>query len=194
MKRKSNLERKTKETEIKLGLELECEEESKINSGIPFFDHMLTHIAKHGFMKIDLISKGDIEVDFHHTVEDIGITLGKALSQALGDKTGINRYGWSSIPMDETIANVSLDLSGRSVMVFNVNFTGEKIGNFDVELIKEFFMALSQNAGINLHINVPYGDNNHHIAEAIFKAFGWALKAAVSKSGLKGIPSTKGVL
>ncbi len=194
MEKKSKIERTTKETQISLELELNCEAEPVINTGIAFFDHMLSHIAKHGNVKLLLQAKGDIEVDFHHTVEDAGIVLGKAIVEALGDKKGINRYGWSSIPMDETLANVALDISGRPVFVFHVEFTGPKIGDFDTELVKEFFRALSNSAGLNLHINVPYGDNNHHIAEAIFKAFGWALRIAVSPSGLKGIPSTKGVL
>jgi imidazoleglycerol-phosphate dehydratase len=194
MEKKSKIERKTKETQISLELELNCEADSTIETGIAFFDHMLSHVAKHGNVKLNIKAKGDIEVDFHHTVEDIGIVLGQAIIQSLGDKKGINRYGWSSIPMDETLANVSLDISGRPVFVFNVQFTGLKVGEFDTELVKEFFRALSNSAGLNLHINVPYGDNNHHIAEAIFKAFGWALRIASAPSGLKGIPSTKGVL
>ncbi len=194
MNRKTNIKRTTKETSIDFEIILNSEEESKIDTGIAFFDHMLSHIAKQGNMYLNISATGDIEVDLHHTVEDIGIVFGQAIAEVLGDKKGINRYGWASIPMDETLANVSLDISGRVSFIFNVNFKSEKIGTFDVELVKEFFNAFSQNAKMNLHVNVPYGDNNHHIAEGIFKAFGWALKVAVAKSGLKGIPSTKGVL
>jgi imidazoleglycerol-phosphate dehydratase len=194
MQKKSKIQRKTKETDISLELVLQSEQESKISTGIPFFDHMLSHIAKHGNMQINLCAKGDIDVDYHHTVEDVGIVLGQALVKALGDKAGINRYGWASIPMDETLANVSLDISGRSVMIFNVDFKEGKIGGFDTELVKEFFSAFSRHAGINVHVNVPYGDNNHHVAEAIFKSLGVSLRIAVSDSGLSGIPSTKGVL
>ncbi len=192
--KKANIERKTKETSVKLELILETESDSKIDTGIAFFDHMISHIAKHGNMQINLKVQGDIQVDFHHTVEDTGIVFGQAITDALGDKKGINRYGSASIPMDETLANVALDISGRSVLVYNVIYTGEKIGEFNTELVKEFLRAFCQHAGLNLHVNVPYGENNHHIAEAIFKALGKALKTAVSDSGLSGIPSTKGVL
>ncbi len=194
MNKKSKIERKTKETQINLELVLQSEEDSKIDTGIAFFDHMLSHIAKHGNMQIKIQVKGDIAVDFHHTVEDTGIVFGQALNQAIGDKKGINRYGYASIPMDETLANISLDISGRSVLVYNVKYTGEKIGDFNTELVKEFLRAFSQHAGLNLHVNVPYGENNHHVAEAIFKALGKALSLAVADSGLKGIPSTKGTL
>jgi imidazoleglycerol-phosphate dehydratase len=155
---------------------------------------MLSHVAKHGSNLIKIEAKGDIEIDFHHTVEDIGIVFGRAIKEALGDKKGINRYGYASIPMDETLADVSLDICDRSVFVYNVTFKNSKIGDFDTELVKEFFAALSQSSGMTLHINVPYGENDHHIAEAVFKSFAKALKSAVSFSGDNTIPSTKGVL
>jgi len=194
MERKSTIKRKTKETDISFEIILEKEEEAKINTQISFFDHMLEHIARHGNVKINISAIGDINVDFHHTVEDVGIVFGNALVEALGEKKGINRYGWASIPMDEALANVSIDFSGRACLVYNVIFKNDKIGNFDVELIREFFQALCQNAKMTLHINVPYGDNSHHVAEAIFKAFGKALRTATAYSGLNDIPSTKGIL
>jgi imidazoleglycerol-phosphate dehydratase len=194
MERKSVIKRETNETKINLELSLLKQGQSEINTGIPFFDHMLSHVAKHGSNLIKIEAKGDIEIDFHHTVEDIGIVFGRAIKEALGDKKGINRYGYASIPMDETLADVSLDICDRSVFVYNVTFKNSKIGDFDTELVKEFFAALSQSSGMTLHINVPYGENDHHIAEAVFKSFAKALKSAVSFSGDNTIPSTKGVL
>lgn len=194
MNRKSKIERNTQETKIFLELELDSTKQSNIECNIPFLEHLLSHIAKHGHLYLNLKAKGDIEIDYHHTVEDIGIVLGKAILESIGDKKGINRYGYASVPMDETLANVSLDLSGRSALVFNASFNSGKIGDFDAELIKEFMRALCQHAQMTLHINVLYGENNHHIAEAIFKSFGLALKMAVSLTGTNEIPSTKGVL
>lgn len=193
--RKAQIKRKTYETDIDLEMILESSEESSIDSGIPFFDHMLTHIAKHGRICIKLKCDGDLEVDGHHSVEDIGISMGLALKEALGDRKSIRRYGHFSLPMEETLANTALDLSNRPFLAYNTPLSTEKIGNFDVELIKEFFRALSLNGGITLHINVPYGENLHHIAEGIFKSFGHALKMAVSiDPDIEGVLSTKGVL
>ena len=191
--RTAKIERKTKETNVTVELNLDGEGKYEIDSGIGFLDHMLTHLSKHG--KIDLIvkAKGDLEVDAHHTVEDIAICLGEGLIKALGDKKGIARYGNSSVPMEDTLANIALDLSGRSSCVYNVNYDTEKIGDFDVECIEEMLRSFSNNGKFNLHINVPYGTNSHHIAEAVFKAMGQALAEAVKIVG-GDIPSTKGIL
>jgi imidazoleglycerol-phosphate dehydratase len=165
----------------------------EIDTSIGFLDHMLTHLSKHG--KVDLVvkAKGDLKVDAHHTVEDIGICLGECLTKALGDKKGIARYGHSSVPMEETIANVSVDLSGRPNCVYNVDYRTHKIGDFDVECLEEMLRSFSNNGKFNLHVNVPYGANSHHIAEAVFKGLGQALAAAVKIVG-GDVPSTKGVL
>ena len=191
--RTAKIERKTKETNVTVELNLDGEGKYEIDSGVGFLDHMLTHLSKHG--KIDLIvkAKGDLEVDAHHTVEDIAICLGEGLIKALGDKKGIARYGNSSVPMEDTLANVALDLSGRSSCVYNINYGTEKIGDFDVECIEEMLRSFSNNGKFNLHINVPYGTNSHHIAEAVFKAMGQALAEAVKIVG-GDIPSTKGIL
>ena len=191
--RTAKVTRKTSETDINLELNLDGVGQYTIDTGVGFIDHMLAHLSKHS--KIDLIvnAKGDLEVDAHHTVEDIAICLGQALCEALGDKKGINRYGSSSIPMEDTLANVSLDLSGRPSFVYNVNYQTEKIGDLDVECIEEMLRSFSNSGGMNLHINIPYGSNSHHIAEAIFKALGQSLSQAVKIVG-GDIPSTKGVL
>ncbi len=195
MSRYAKIIRRTKETEINLELSLDSSEESEIHSGIPFFDHMLNHITKHGRIHLKLKNKGDLEVDGHHSVEDIGICLGMALKDALGDRKSIKRYGHFSLVMEEALANVALDLSNRPHLVYNTPLRTEKIGTFDVELIKEFFRALSLNGGITLHINVPYGENLHHIAEGIFKSFGHALREAITiDDTIDGFLSTKGVL
>ncbi len=195
MTRQAKIHRKTHETDISLDLTLESNEESSIDSGIPFFDHMLSHVVKHGKLCLKLKCTGDLEIDGHHSVEDIGISLGQALKEALGDRKGIRRYGHFSLPMEETLANVALDLSNRPHLLYDTPLDTEKIGDFDVELIKEFFRALSLNAGITLHINVLYGENLHHIAEGIFKSFGHALKEAVSiDPDIKGVLSTKGMI
>lgn len=195
MKRKGEIHRHTNETDISLSVELESFNESEIQSGISFFDHMLSHIAKHGQIYLKLSAVGDLEVDDHHTVEDIGICFGQALVKALEEKIGIKRYGHFSLPMEETLANVSLDLCNRSFLIFNTPLGQGKVGNFDIELVKEFFSAVSRHSGMTLHINVPYGENWHHISEAIFKGFGHALKEAVSIDPLnKGVLSTKGTL
>src|SRR5215470_4591751 len=162
--------RKTKETEIALRLNLDGSGKSEIATGVGFFDHMLTHLAKHSLMDLTVKASGDTHIDDHHTVEDISLVLGTALDKALGDKTGIFRYGWASIPMEDTLADVALDLSGRPAFTFNVAFPSKKIKTFDVELIQESLRSLANSAKMNLHVNVPYGKNSHHIAEAIFKA------------------------
>lgn len=194
--RKSSLKRKTKETEISLEINLDGSGKYQIDTSIPFFDHMLTLMSKHGLIDIKIKAKGDIDVDYHHTVEDIGIVLGKSLKEALGSGAGIKRYGSSSVPMDEAIANVSLDISGRPYLVYKVAMPKRsKIKNFDADLVEDFFQALVSNSGITLHIDVPYGRNVHHIIEAIFKAVGRALRDAIEiDPRVKGIPSTKGRL
>ena len=191
--RAAKIHRKTKETDVTAELNLDGVGKYEIDTGVGFLDHMLTHLSKHG--KIDLLvkAKGDLDVDAHHTVEDVAICLGQVLVKALGDKKGIARYGHSSVPMEETIANVSIDLSGRSSCVYNVDYRTDKIGDFDVECIEEMLRSFSNNGKFNLHINVPYGTNSHHIAEAIFKGLGQALGAAVKITGTD-TPSTKGIL
>ena len=191
--REASLIRTTKETDIELSLALNGGNDIVIDTGIGFFDHMLTLFARHGNFDLVVKCKGDLNVDAHHSIEDIGIVLGKALKEALCDKYGIRRYGSALIPMDETLAEVALDLSGRSYLVFNAAFTTDRIGEFPTEMAEEFFRAVADNAGMTLHINLRYGKNNHHIAEGIFKAFGHALKDAVALDG-SGILSTKGVL
>lgn len=195
MPRSADLSRSTYETKIDMSINIDGLGVSHIHTGIGFFDHMLTHIAKHGFIDMDISCDGDLEVDCHHTVEDVGIVLGKCLALALGDKAGIKRYGWAVIPMDETLVLCSLDLSGRDVFVYDAEFTVPTLGMFDTEMVEEFFRALSQNSGMNLHIRVLAGSNNHHIAEGIFKAFGKALDMAVTvDERIEGTLSTKGTL
>jgi imidazoleglycerol-phosphate dehydratase len=191
--RTAKTHRQTKETDVTIELNLDGLGKYEIDSGIGFLDHMLTHLSKHS--KIDLIvkAKGDLKTDAHHTVEDIGICLGQALVEALGDKKGIARYGHSSVPMEETIANVSVDLSGRPSCIYNVEYRTDKIGDFDVQCLEEMLRSFSNTGKFNLHINVPYGTNSHHIAEAIFKGLGQALGAAVKIVGTD-VPSTKGTL
>lgn len=193
--RNATIERKTNETAIKLVLELDGTGVYQIQSGVGFFDHMLSHIVKHGFLNLELIAKGDLEVDAHHTVEDIGIVFGQALKQALGDKTGISRYGQAIIPMDDALALVALDFGGRPYLKFQADLGKGQLGNFDLELAEEFFQAVAARAGMNIHIRLLEGNNLHHCLEAIFKAFGRALAAAVQfDERVKGVPSTKGVL
>ena len=193
MMREASLIRKTNETAVELCLSLDGEGKSEIETGIGFFDHMLTLFARHGGFDLEIHCDGDLFVDAHHSIEDIGIVLGDAIKEALGDKNGIRRYGSALIPMDETLAEAALDLSGRSYLVFNAEFTAERIGEFPTEMAEEFFRAVADRAGMTLHINLRYGKNNHHMAEGIFKAFGHALKDAVAIDG-GGILSTKGVL
>jgi len=191
--RTASIHRQTKETDITCRLNLDGVGQYEIDSGVGFLDHMLTHLSKHG--RIDLVVKatGDLHIDPHHTTEDIGLCLGDCLLSALADKKGIARYGHSSVPMEDALANVSLDLSGRPACVYHVEYRSNKIGDFDVECIEEFLRAFSNSGKFNLHVNVPYGSNSHHIAEAIFKALGQALAVAVRIVGTD-IPSTKGQL
>ena len=191
--RKAKISRKTNETDITVQINLDGLGKYQIDTGVGFLDHMLTHLSKHS--KIDLVvkAKGDLNVDAHHTVEDIGICLGQCLAETLDDKKGIARYGYSSVPMEDALANVSIDLSGRASCVYNVEYRTDKIGDFDVECIEEMLRSFSNTGKFNLHINVPYGANSHHIAEAIFKALGQAFGIAVKIVG-KDIPSTKGTL
>jgi imidazoleglycerol-phosphate dehydratase len=195
-KRSAEITRKTRETQIRLALDLDGAGNASARSGVGFFDHMLDLLARHSLIDLTLDAKGDLEVDAHHTVEDVGIVLGQALEKALGEKRGIYRYGWAIVPMDESLAQVAIDLSGRPAFVFNVKFPRGTIGDFPVELVEEFFKSVATNAKMNLHITVPYGTNNHHISEAIFKATAKALRQAVSPDPRNpgGMPSTKGSL
>ncbi|MEK6683418.1 MAG: imidazoleglycerol-phosphate dehydratase HisB [Nitrospirota bacterium] len=194
--RRAEVQRKTTETQVKIRLDLDGTGQSRVQTTMPFLDHMLTLMAKHGRFNLTVIARGDTEVDFHHTVEDIGIVLGETVAKALRDKQGIKRYGSFSVPMDEAIARVDLDLSGRPYLIYEVPLPKKKmIRNFDTELIEEFFKAFVVHSGITLHVNVPYGKNPHHILEAIFKAFGRALDQAVQPDArTRGVPSTKGKL
>ncbi len=193
--RKSELTRKTKETDIKINIAFDGEGKSSINTGIPFLNHMFELFARHGFFDLDIYAKGDIEVDYHHTIEDIGIVLGDAIKKALGTKKGINRYGFFILPMDEALAVVSLDLSGRPYLAYDVKVPVESVSGIDVRLFHEFFQALVVNAGITLHIKLLAGEEAHHIFEAIFKAFSKALNQAASENPkIKDVLSTKGIL
>lgn len=194
--REYQINRKTKETDITLSLSLDGKGESKIDSGCGFLDHMLTLFASHGGFDLTLTCKGDVEVDDHHSVEDIGICLGQAFSKALGDKRGICRYGSMILPMDETLILAAVDLSGRSHLAFDLPIRAKKIGTFDTELIEEFFVSLVRNCPMALHIKLLSGKNSHHIAEGAFKAVARALRGAVSidPKGADTVPSTKGVL
>jgi imidazoleglycerol-phosphate dehydratase len=195
MTREGQIERTTKETSIKLSLRLEGEGPSKIDSGVPFLDHMLTLFSRHGLFDLTIAGKGDVEVDYHHTVEDVGICLGEAFRKALGDMKGIVRYGNAVVPMIEALAAVTVDISARPHLVYNVPLKSEKVGRFDVELVEEFFRSFAQSSGACVHVNVGYGSNAHHTVEAVFKAFGRAMSEAVRiDPRIKGVPSTKGVL
>lgn len=198
MARRSEIERKTRETQIQIRLELDGgqnEDAVRVSTGIPFFDHMLTLFAVHGFFELDVSARGDIEVDCHHTVEDIGLVLGDAIDQCLGERTGIVRYGHAVTPMDDALAAVTVDLSKRPYLAYHIPGLRGDGRIFDVALAKEFFRALSNRAGMNLHINVQYGDNEHHVLEAVFKSLGRALSQAVSAdSRIRGVRSTKGSL
>ena len=195
MSRTAAIERITKETRIKLSLTVDGSGIAAICTSVPFLDHMLNLFARHGLFDLDVEASGDIDIDFHHTVEDIGIVLGEAFKQALGEKKGIRRYGQSTVPMDETLASVAVDISGRPYLVYHVNLPKVKLGEFDVELAREFFQAFANHCGLNLHINVMYGDNVHHIIEACFKAFARALDSASQLDPrVEGVMSTKGML
>ncbi|MBR3458456.1 MAG: imidazoleglycerol-phosphate dehydratase HisB [Selenomonadaceae bacterium] len=193
--RDATIDRVTAETEIHLTLELDGSGESRVDTGCGFLNHMLTLFAAHGRFDLEVVCRGDVEVDDHHTVEDIGIALGQALARALGEKRGITRYGTFFLPMDETLAFVSLDISGRPFLVYECDGMAPMIGGYDTELTEEFLRALAVHAGLTLHVRVLYGTNSHHKVEAIFKALGHALRIAVSKDPrVEGIPSTKGML
>jgi imidazoleglycerol-phosphate dehydratase len=196
MERKANIERKTKETDIRLELNLDGKGLSEIASGIPFIDHMLSLMAAHGFMDIQVRASGDTEIDDHHTVEDLGICLGMAISEALGEKKGIRRFGQATVPMDEVLSRVVIDISNRPFLAYRVSLGASKTGKFDVTLVKEFFRALVNYSGITMHVDLICGDDAHHIAESIFKAFGRALDQAVGIEERLGseVPSTKGLL
>ena len=196
MSRTAAITRTTKETDIYLSIDLDGTGKVEAKTGVGFLDHMLDHLGKHSLTDIAVTAKGDLHVDDHHTVEDVAICLGEAIKQALGNKAGIRRYGFASVPMEEALANVAIDLGGRFAMVFNVPFSGGKIGTFDVQLVDEFLRRLAAVAGMNLHVNVPYGGNDHHIAEAIFKSLARAFRAAktIDRARAGEVPSTKGVL
>ena len=195
MARTAHIHRKTAETEIDLELSLDGRGQGKSATGVGFLDHMLVLLAKHGAMDLSVRASGDLEVDQHHTVEDVGIVLGQAVREALGDKAGIRRYGHFTLPMEETLATVAIDLGGRAFFVFQAEFPTDKIGQFDAELVADFWQAFSANALCNLHVVVPYGRNSHHIAEAIFKAAARALRIAVEPDPrIADVPSTKGTL
>lgn len=194
--RQTNIERNTAETKIKLYLNLDEQRNGQINSGVGFFDHMLTLWARHGNLTLDLLCSGDLEVDAHHTIEDCGIVLGKALGELLNDKTGLTRYGNAFVPMDEALVHAVVDLSGRGYLAWHAKFPpGAMIGTMPAEMIEEFFRAVAINAQITLHIRLLYGSNLHHMSEAIFKAFAQAIKIALKKdTTITGVLSTKGVL
>ncbi|MFB3894351.1 MAG: imidazoleglycerol-phosphate dehydratase HisB [Phycisphaerae bacterium] len=194
--RTAKITRATKETKIELAVNLDGSGDVDAQTGVGFLDHMLDHLGKHSLTDIAVKAKGDLKVDDHHTTEDVAICLGQAIAKALGDKAGIRRYGCASVPMDETLANAAIDLSGRPAVVFNVKFAGPKIGTFDTQLVEEFLRRMAVVAGMNLHVNVPYGANDHHVAEAVFKAVAQAFRAAKELDpARKGqVPSTKGTL
>jgi len=194
--RRAEITRNTLETKIRVALDLDGTGASKLATGIGFFDHMLDQVARHGVIDLTVEAKGDLHIDAHHTIEDVGITIGQALAKALGDKKGLRRYGHAYVPLDEALSRVVVDLSGRPGLVFNVPFTRATIGEFDVDLVREFFQGLVNHAGITLHIDALRGDNSHHQAETVFKAFARALRMAVEADSRAAgaIPSTKGTL
>ena len=194
--RSGKIERKTAETEIYVSLKLDGTGKYKINTGVGFFDHMLEQLARHSLIDLGVEANGDTHIDDHHTVEDTGIAFGQALDQAIGDKLGINRYGWCLLPMDETLIRTALDLSSRPFLYFDIDMPTDKIGSFDTELVREFFQAVSTHGGITLHMEKLHGFTSHHIAEAAFKSFSKSLRVAIEKDArnLKALPSTKGAL
>jgi imidazoleglycerol-phosphate dehydratase len=195
MPRTAIIDRKTAETQIHLELNLDGAGQSQISTGVGFFDHMLTLLAKHGALDLNVQAKGDLHVDQHHTVEDVGIAFGQAIKQALGDKAGIRRYGHFTLPMEETLVTTAVDLSGRYALVFQVTFPSQKIGDFDSELVEDFWQATAANALMNLHVMLHHGRNSHHISEAVFKATARALRMAIEADPrMTGVPSTKGTL
>ena len=193
--RTATITRATKETQIELSLDLDGKGRSTISTGVGFFDHMLDLLARHGLLDLNVKAAGDLHVDFHHTVEDVGIVLGQAIEKAVGDKRGIYRYGWAVVPMDDSLAQVAIDLSGRPAFVFNVAFPSPTIGQFPTELVEEFLKSVATAGRMNLHVTVPYGSNSHHISEAIFKALAKAIRQATSIDPRNDdVPSTKGSL
>ncbi|WP_404451106.1 imidazoleglycerol-phosphate dehydratase HisB [Virgibacillus necropolis] len=193
--RTGTIERKTNETFIKANFQVDGNGNSTIHTGVGFLDHMLTLMTRHGLFDLSLTCEGDLEIDQHHSVEDIGIVLGQAFDQALGSKIGINRYATTTTPMDEARSTISIDISGRSFLVFKVDGMKDKVGDFDTELVEEFFLAFVRHANLTLHIELDYGKNSHHIIEAIFKGFGRTLDEATRENPrIKGVPSTKGSL
>lgn len=193
--RSASIDRKTSETDIRISLTLDGEGKAEISTGVPFFDHMLVLFTRHGLFDLAIDAKGDIDIDYHHTVEDVGIALGTAFGKALGDKAGIRRYGSAYVPMDETLARVVVDCSGRPFLAYDAPRGVEPIGLFPFQLVEEFLRALSVHAGLTLHVSILAGRDAHHMAEGIFKALGRALDVAVSRdTRVKGIPSTKGLL
>lgn len=196
MSRTAEIERNTLETKIKVSLDLDGTGQSTLETGVPFLDHMLDQVARHGLIDLDIQAEGDLEIDAHHTVEDIGITLGQALAKAVGDKKGIRRYGHSYVPLDEALARVVIDLSGRPGLEYQVAFSRARIGEFETDLFQEFFQGFVNHAGVTLHVDSLRGRNAHHVAETVFKAFGRALRMALeADERMQGItPSTKGSL
>ena len=194
--RSGKIERKTAETEIYVSLKLDGTGKYKINTGVGFFDHMLEQLARHSLIDLEVEASGDTHIDDHHTVEDTGIAFGQALAQAISDKVGINRYGWCLLPMDDTLIRTALDLSSRPFLYLDIDMPTDKIGNFDTELVREFFQAVSTHGGITLHMEKLHGYNSHHIVEATFKSFAKSLRAAIQKDprNLEALPSTKGTL
>jgi len=193
--RSAKIERNTNETQITVSVNLDGSGKANFDTGVPFLEHMLDQICRHGLVDIDVKAKGDLEIDAHHTVEDIGITLGQAINSAIGDKHGIRRYGSAYVPLDESLSRVVLDFSGRPGLVYNIDFTKKSVGNFDVELFSEFFQGFVNHAQLTLHIDNLRGKNAHHQIETVFKAFGRALRMAMEPdSRMDGIPSTKGAL
>jgi imidazoleglycerol-phosphate dehydratase len=193
--RTGTIQRKTNETDIDIAIDLDGSGHAEISTGVGFFDHMLNHVARHGLLDLTVRATGDLHIDDHHTIEDVGIALGKGLDQALGDRAGIVRYGHAIVPMDEALIACALDISGRGMSFCNLNPQAEKIGDFSTEMVPEFFRAVAHNAGITLHVHQQAGTNSHHIVEGAFKAFGRALAQAVALSDrVTGVPSTKGVL
>ena len=194
-RRTAKVTRKTKETDISVELNLDGSGRAAVSTGIPFLDHMLDAVARHGFLDLKLTARGDLDVDQHHTVEDVGLTFGKALREALGDKTGIRRFGDAACPLDEALVTAVVDLSGRPFLAYNLTIKRARVGNFDTELVHDFFLALSNEVGMNIHLNQSQGRNAHHIIEAAFKAFARALDAAKQYDArVVGVPSTMGAL
>ena len=195
MSRQATIERATSETEIDVNLTIDGVGDSKVSTGVGFFDHMLTLFAKHGLFDLEINAKGDLEVDGHHTVEDVGICLGQAFDKALGNREGIVRYGFVILPMDEALATVSIDISGRPFLAYNLDLSASQVGGFDTDLPHEFFQAFVNNAGITLHVRMQAGTNPHHIIEAVFKGFGKAMDQATRVDPrITGVHSTKGVI